>query len=96
MTIAVQLDFPDATVDQYDRLIERMGFRPGATSEPGCLFHWVTKTDGGIRVTDVWRDRAQFETFAQDKIGPLSQEVGITSPPVIEFFDVYNYFTEPD
>ena len=95
MAVAVQLDFPGATVEQYDQLINKMGFRPEGTSEPGCLFHWVTKTDGGIRVVDVWRRREQFEKFAEQKIGPFSQEVGIPGPPAIAFFEVHNYFTEP-
>ena len=95
MTIAVQLDFPGATLEQYDQLIQKMGFQPESTSERGCLFHWVTKTDDGIRVTDVWRTREQFQAFAEEKIGPLSRQLGIPGPPVIAFHEVHNYFTEP-
>ncbi len=42
---------------------------------------WVAQTDDGIRVTDVWESREQFEKFAADQIGPITQEVGIPSPP---------------
>ena len=37
--------------------------------------------------------KEQFEKFAQEQIGPVSQEAGITAPPKIQFFEVHNYFT---
>jgi hypothetical protein len=54
MAVAVVLEFPGATLKQYDEVIERMGFEPGGSGAPGGLFHWVTATDDGIRGTDVW------------------------------------------
>jgi hypothetical protein len=50
-------------------------------------------TDSGLRVVDVWETKEQLEKFAQDQIGPFSQEVGISGPPQMQFFDVHNYFT---
>lgn len=94
MAVAVQLDFPGATLKQYDQVIQKMGFRPGGAGSPGGLFHWVTKTDNGIRVTDVWESREQFERFSQEKIRPLTAEVGLTSPPRVTFFQVHNYLTK--
>ena len=93
MAIGVQLDFNGATLQQYDEVIAKMGFEPGGRGEPGGLFHWVTKTDDGIRVIDVWQSREAFERFAQEKIGPLTADVGLTSPPRITLFDVHNYLT---
>ena len=94
MAIGVQQDFSGVTLAQYDQVIQKMGFRPGGPGAPGGLFHWVTKTDSGIRVTDVWESRAQFEKFAADKIGPLTAQVGITQPPKTTFFEVHNYLTK--
>jgi hypothetical protein len=53
----------------------------------------VTATDDGIRVTDVWESREQFEKFAEEEIGPRTQEVGIPGPPQITFHDVHNHLT---
>ena len=61
------------------------------SAPPGCLFHWGALTDGGLRVTDVWETKKQFEQYAQEKIGPYSQQVGIPGPPQITFYDVHNY-----
>jgi hypothetical protein len=92
MTIGVQIDFPGATLDQYDEAIERMGLLPGGPSARHELFHWVTKTDGGIRVVDVWESREAYDEFAEDRIRPVASEVGISEPPEVQFFEVYNYF----
>lgn len=93
MAVGVVLDFEGATVDQYDQVIEKMGFSPGGAGGQGSLFHWVTQTDDGMRVTDVWQDRETFERFAEEQIGPFTAAVGITNPPQISFFDVHNYLT---
>jgi len=41
----------------------------------------------------VWETKERFEEFAQTQIGPYSQEVGITAPPKMQFFEVHSYFT---
>ena len=93
MAIGVILDFPGGTLDQYDQVIDKMGFTKGGAGAPGGLFHWVTITDDGIRVTDVWESREAFDRFAQEKIGPITQEVGVPGPPDVRFYDVHNYLT---
>jgi hypothetical protein len=92
MAVGVILEFEGATLEQYDQVIEKMGLTMGGETAPGGLFHWVTKTDTGIRVTDVWEDRETFEKFAETQIGPITQEVGFPGAPVVTFADVHNYF----
>jgi hypothetical protein len=91
MAIGVELEFNGATVDQYDAVVQKMGFTPGGPGGPGGIFHVCTKTDNGIRVIDVWESQEAFEKFAQEKIGPLSADVGMPGPPKVKFFDVHNY-----
>jgi hypothetical protein len=94
MPIGVQQEFSGTTLAQYDQVIQKMGFRSGGPGAPGALFHWVTKTDAGIRVVDVWESREIFEKFAAAKIGPLTAQAGITQPPKITFFEIHNYLTK--
>ena len=93
VAVGVQSDVTGMTLEQYDDVIHRMGFEPCGAGAPGALFHWVTKTDDGIRVTEVWETQEDFEKFAEEKIGPITQEVGIQSQPTTTYFDVHNYLT---
>ncbi len=93
MAIGVILDFNGTTLEQYDAVVQKMGFTTGGPGGPGGISHCCTKTDTGIRVIDVWESQEAFERFAQEKIGPLTADVGITSPPKVTFFDVHNYLT---
>jgi hypothetical protein len=93
MAVAVVMEFAGATLDQYDEVIAKMGFSPGGPGAPDSLFHWVTQTPDGIRVTDVWERRERFDQFAQEQIGPYAAEVGIPGPPEISYHDVHNHLT---
>jgi hypothetical protein len=93
MPVAIVMDFEGGTLEQYDEILERMGFARGGEGVVGGLFHWVTKTDTGIRVTDVWETAEQYQEFAEEHIGPITQEVGVPAPPQLTFYDVHNYLT---
>jgi hypothetical protein len=91
MTVAVDLKFDGGTLEQYDEVARLMEYEPGGVAPPGCLFHWGALADHGLRVTDVWETREQFEDYAREKIGPFSQQAGIPGAPRITFYDVHNY-----
>ena len=93
MAVAVILDFEGATLDQYDQVIERMGLEPGGDVPDGALFHWVTATDDGIRVVDVWESREVFDRFAEEQIGPHSEAVGLPNPPKQTYQEVHNHLS---
>ena len=94
VTIAVIQDFEGATLDQYDGVIDKMGITPGGKhSDPGCLFHWVTRTATGIKVVDVWQTREQFDTWIAEQVVPNALEAGFPNPPTNTFHDVHTYFT---
>lgn len=93
MAVAVVLEFEGATLEQYDQVIAKMGFSPGGPGGPGGLFHWVTASEKGIRVTDVWQTREHFERFSQEQIGPYAAEVGFPGPPQTTIYDVHNHLT---
>ncbi len=92
MAVAVQMEFK-GDMDQYEQVIQKMGFSHGGSGAPGGLFHWVTETDGGFRVTDVWTDEETFESFAQAQIGPYAAEAGLEGPSNLKVVPVYNYLT---
>ncbi len=91
VAVGVQMDFKGSTLDRYDEAMERLGLLPGGPSAKQQLFHWATKTDDGVRVVDVWESRQAFEDFLNAKILVVAQEVGVSEPPEIQFFEVHNY-----
>jgi hypothetical protein len=92
MAIAIEMEFAGATLDQYDQVIEKMGFESRGQGAPDALFHWAAETDGGIKVVDVWESREAFDSFAEAKIGPHTAEVGI-APPTMTFHELHSYLT---
>ena len=93
MAVAVVIQFSGGTTDQYDQVIAKMGFTHGGAGAPGSKFHWIAETPEGLRVTDVWDSPEQFEKFAEEQIGPFTQEAGIPGPPQITIHEIYNYMT---
>ncbi len=93
MAVAVQMDFDGGTTDQYDEVCRKMGLTPKGPGPTGAISHFATMTDSGLRIVDVWETQEQFEKFAQEQIGPFSQEAGMAGPPQMQFFEVHNYFT---
>lgn len=93
MAVAVVMEFKGATTEQYDQVIEKMGFTPGGPGAPGGISHWVTPTATGLMITDVWENKEIFDEFAQDKIGPITMEIGFPDPPEMTLYEVHNYLT---
>jgi hypothetical protein len=89
MAVGLILEFKGGTLDQYDQIVEKMDL--GGKVPPGAIFHWVAATDDGVQVIDVWEDRATFDKFAEEKIGPISAEVGMPNPPEITEYEVHNH-----
>ena len=90
MAVAFKMKFEGATLEQYDRVMELMGLDQGDTSPEGSVFHWVAATDNGIIVVDVWETDEHFNKFAEEQIGPYTQQVGIPARPVITRYELHN------
>ena len=90
MAVAFKMRFPGATLEQYDQVIELMGFTNGIADADGAIFHWVSKTDDGLLVVDVWESDEHFNRFSQEQIVPFTKQAGITEPPQISRHEVHN------
>jgi hypothetical protein len=91
MAIAVQIDIPGVTLEQYDEAVEIAGYLPGGPLPAGGLFHWIAKSDTGIRIVNVWASREAFERFAETQT-EIIREVGVDPASLtVEFLEVHNY-----
>jgi hypothetical protein len=80
MAVALILDFPGGSMDQYRQVVDRMEL--GGRLVEGGMFHAAGIYEGGLRVTDVWTDLATFEAFRDAKILPYAQDAGLPIPEV--------------
>ena len=80
MAVGFILDFPGATTEQYDRVIERMGLEGHLPA--GAVFHAAGQTPDGLRVVDVWESDDAFRRFSEESIMPHSQAEGIAEPKI--------------
>jgi len=91
MPVAFKLRFAGGTLDQYDQVLELMGLSGGHTVDAdGAVFHWVTATDDGLLVMDVWETDEAFQRYAEDKIVPLSLQVGLGEPEITRH-EIHNW-----
>ena len=94
MAIAVEVTFNGngATLENYFKSLTILGATPGGPDpDPGCLFHWVTDTPGGFRVTDVWQTRGQWDAFVP-KVAAAAEQLDMPKPQT-KFIDVDNFMT---
>jgi len=90
MAIAVEHGFHGVTLDQDDEAIEAGGFLYGSPLPPGWLAHWVTKTDDGFRVRNVFESPEDHEKYFGREMDPLIEELRLP-PPEVHFVELHNY-----
>lgn len=80
MAVALVLDFPGGTMDQYNQVVERMHL--DGRMAPGGLLHVAGSYGGGLRVIDLWDDAEHFVRFRDEQIVPHTQALGLPAPEV--------------
>jgi hypothetical protein len=82
------------TPEVYEGIYEAVNF----PAEPidGLLSHAAAKTDGGMRIIDVWESEGAFEKFIDERLGPAMGKVeGASGLPQPEptYVEVHNHWT---
>jgi hypothetical protein len=90
MAVAFVMRWAGGTLDQYDQVLDLMGFEDNRVDADGAVFHWVTATDDGLLVTDVWESDEAFQRFADEQIGPLTAQVGLGEPDITRH-EIHNW-----
>lgn len=94
MAVAIQMDYADVTLAQYDQVMEKLGPQLAETGAAGGVYHWCAGTDTGIRIVDVWESKTNFDSFYADLLRPTTASLGIPEP-TISALDIHNHFTAP-
>lgn len=91
MPVGVRIDIPGVTLDWYDAVVATSGFLPGGPIVPKAFCHWVSKTDDGICIVEVWESEEAFKSNVKQRSARIVDEIGVPAPPVIRFFEIHNY-----
>ena len=84
--VAVIIDLPGFTTDQYDRMTAQMSAHAGDGSSHPSVSHTMATTDGGIFVVDVWDSPESFGRFAATELAAAG-DLGPVEPRILP---VYN------
>jgi hypothetical protein len=76
-----------ATTEQYDETIRRLE-KSGDWLPEGLEYHVAFKSDGKLRVSEIWDSREQFDAFGE-RLMPVLEDVGI-EPGRPELLEIHN------
>ena len=90
MAIVMSMHWPEVTVDQYEQVRREVKWE---TEVPeGAKFHVAWFGDDGFHVVDLWDAPEQFQSFAQERLMPVVQKVGISTQPTVAISNAHAVF----
>ena len=87
--IMVYFDFPQVTVEQYDKVWEELR-NAGHSNPKGLLYHAGAKKGNGVVVVDIWESQEKFEEFGKTLM-PIMEKSGaqIVQPVILPLHNEY-------
>jgi hypothetical protein len=79
---------PGVTTEQYDETLRRLE-KLGSWPPEGLAYHVAFKSEGNLRVSEIWDSREDFDTFGE-RLMPVLQEVGIELSGKPEMLQIHN------
>ena len=76
------------TSDQYDETIRRLE-RSGDWMPNGLEYHVAFRSDGDLRVSEIWDSREQLDAF-HERLMPVLKDVGIELSGEPEILEIHN------
>jgi hypothetical protein len=90
MTVVTTIDVYDMPNSEYRAVLDRMGVE--ARPEPGIYLHITAQTDFGYRIIEIWDSQDGFEDFAQRRMVPALEQLGIDRKTEITVKPLHNLF----
>jgi hypothetical protein len=91
MAVGMLISGEGATRDTYVKLTEAMfgGFPMTKDQSPeGLILHTAGDSPQGFYIYDVWESKEQFQRFAEGKLAPAAQQIGLEGSLEPMFFDI--------
>jgi hypothetical protein len=61
MAIAIIVEIPGGTLEQYDKVNKALGLADGKETPPGIIVHFAGLAGDSLVVIDVWESREAYE-----------------------------------
>jgi hypothetical protein len=90
MSVAMFLDLPGATTEQYDQLNKEMGTTRPEDEPEGLVSHLCATTGDGLLIVDVWRSQEELDDFLTNKLGPAAAKLGLPEAAPPRFAQVHH------
>jgi hypothetical protein len=87
MPVAMLMELPGVTQEQYDRVMEDLQLEE---MPEGGIAHIAAPMEGGWRVLDVWETREHFERFYEERLGAAIQKAGVPQDEPPKFQELHN------
>jgi hypothetical protein len=95
MAIGLSIRFMGGNQEQYDAIHSHMNI--DGDPPAGLIFHAAGPIREGWGILDFWESRADFDRFAESRLGPATEALAGTTfdgPPDIREFPVH-HVTKP-
>lgn len=93
MAVGLRVDFSNLSLDDYDRVCDALNF-PDDWPD-GLLAHACWEVDGRARVMDAWNSRAEFDRFAESRLGrAMGEAMGDRAEePQVTEAELHSFYT---
>ena len=79
---------PAVTSEQYDETVRRLEAL-GNWPPEGLAYHVAFRSEGNLRVSEIWDSREQFDSFGE-RLMPVLKDVGIELSGEPEMLEIHN------
>jgi hypothetical protein len=90
MQTVMLMRWAGVTPEQYEEARSRVAWETDVPD--GAVFHVAGFDGDDLRVTDVWESPEQFQAFADERLMPAVQEIGIQGEPEVKLYPVQAIF----
>jgi hypothetical protein len=90
MAVFMLLEWDGVTKEQYETVRHTVNWE--GNPPKGGKFHVAAFTPKGLRVTDVWESREDFQDFVEKRLMPGTKEAKIAGEPHVEVLPAHAVF----
>ncbi len=90
MAVAMFMNWPGVTAEQYDAVMARLGLDVNPAA--GSVLHLAALTEEGLEICEVWQTELAFEGFFVHRLQPIVEALGIEGRPAIKVVQLHNLY----